>query len=110
MGGVHGKTHPATKSFQALRRAVNEEGDELIAGLEAAEHWLDDGGSLCVISFHSGEDRVVKRFFQQGAKEGRWELVNKKPRSASAGELRQNRRARSARLRVGLRRRKGGAA
>ncbi len=107
-GGGGGKTHPATKSFQALRRAVNEEGDELIAGLQAAEHWLEEGGSLSVISFHSGEDRVVKRFFQGGSKEGRWELRSKKPMTAEHDELRRNRRARSARLRVGLRRRKAG--
>lgn len=108
VGGVHGKTHPATKSFQALRRAVNEEGEELLAGLEAAEHWLDEGASLSVISFHSGEDRVVKRYFQAGAREGRWELLGKKPSVASSAEVRENRRARSARLRVALRRRHGG--
>lgn len=107
VGGAGGKTHPATKSFQALRRAVNEEGDELLAGLQAAEHWLDDGGTLAVISFHSGEDRVVKRFFQEGSREQRWELESKKPLTAEHDEVRQNRRARSARLRVGLRRRKG---
>lgn len=107
VGGGGGKTHPATKSFQALRRAVNEEGDELLAGLQAAEHWLDEGGTLSVISFHSGEDRVVKRFFQEGAREGRWELESKKPKTAEYAEQRANRRARSARLRVGLRRRKG---
>lgn len=99
LGHAGGKIHPATKSFQALRRAVNEEGDELLAGLQAAEHWLGEGGSLTVISFHSGEDRVVKRFFQSGARAGRWNLFTKKPMTASRDEQRTNRRSRSARLR-----------
>jgi len=105
--GGGGKTHPATKTFQALRRAVNEEGDELLAALQTAEHWLDAGGVLAMISFHSGEDRVVKRFFQQGVKEGRWAMQSKKPVSATHEETRQNRRARSARLRGARRVRKG---
>lgn len=108
LGRPGGKIHPATKTFQALRRAVNEEGEELLAGLQAAEHWLDAGGSLAVISFHSGEDRVVKRFFRAGNKEGRWELDSKKPRTASEAEVRTNRRARSARLRSARRLRGGG--
>lgn len=105
--GGGGKTHPATKTFQALRRAVNEEGDELLAALQTAEHWLDAGGVLAMISFHSGEDRVVKRFFQQGVKEGRWAMQSKKPVSATYEETRQNRRSRSARLRGARRVRKG---
>lgn len=103
VGTTGGKTHPATKCFQAIRRAVNEEGDELLAGLETAEHWLEDGGSLVVISFHSGEDRVVKRHFQNGACEGRWELLTRKPLTASREEQRANRRSRSARLRGAIR-------
>lgn len=95
-----GRIHPATQCFQALRRAVNEEGEELLAGLSAAEHWLADGGRLAVISFHSGEDRDVKRFFAAGAREGRWRLLTKKPVRPGAEEERVNRRARSARLRV----------
>ena len=98
-----GRTHPATKTFQALRRAVNEEGEELLAGLEAADHWLAHEGRLAVISFHSGEDRVVKRFLQRACGEGRWEALTKKPRSAAGEERRENRRARSARLRAALR-------
>ncbi len=105
--GGGGKTHPATKTFQALRRAVNEEGDELLAALQTAEHWLDAGGVLAMISFHSGEDRVVKRFFQQGVKDGRWAMMSKKPVSATHEETRQNRRSRSARLRGARRVRKG---
>lgn len=102
-GSRGGKTHPATKCFQALRRAVNEEGDELLAGLETAEHWLEDGGSLAVISFHSGEDRVVKRYLQGGAREDRWKLQSKKPIAAGREEQKVNRRSRSAKLRGAIR-------
>lgn len=105
--GGGGKVHPATKTFQALRRAVNEESEELLAGLQAAEHWLDAGGTLAVISFHSGEDRVVKRHLKDGVREGRWELQGKKPLAPSHEEVRVNRRARSARLRGARRLRHG---
>ncbi len=103
--GGGGRVHPATKCFQALRRAVNEEGEELLRGLDAAEHWLADGGRLAVISFHSGEDREVKRFLQQGVRGGRWDVLTKKPISAGEDERRRNRRSRSARLRVAVRKR-----
>jgi len=95
-----GRLHPATRSFQALRRAVNEEGDELLAGLAAAEEWLEDGGRLVVISFHSGEDGAVKRFFAEGARAGRWRTLTKRPVRPEPGEVRANRRARSARVRA----------
>lgn len=98
-----GKHHPATRTFQALRRAVNEEGEELIAGLGAAEAALADRGRLAVISFHSGEDGVVKRFLARGAKAGRWELLTRKPVVASREEVRANRRSRSASLRAAIR-------
>lgn len=98
-----GRIHPATRTFQALRRAVNEEGEELLLGLEAADHWLAHEGRLAVISFHSGEDRVVKRFLQRAEQEGRWESLTKKPTTAAGDERRDNRRARSARLRAALR-------
>ena len=105
LGHGGGRLHPATKCFQALRRAVNEEGDELLGGLAAAEHWLADGGRLAVISFHSGEDREVKRFFKDGVRGERWDLLTKKPISAGQDERRRNRRSRSARLRVAVRKR-----
>ena len=98
-----GKTHPATRVFQALRRAVNEEGEELLAALAASEAVLAEGGRLGVISFHSGEDGVVKRFLAKGARAGRWRLLTKKPVSASRVEVRANRRARSASLRAAVR-------
>jgi 16S rRNA (cytosine1402-N4)-methyltransferase len=99
-GAQGSKIHPATRTFQALRRAVNEEGDELLAALSAAEHWIAPGGRLAVISFHSGEDREVKRFLARGARGGRWEILTKKPIEASAAERRSNPRSRSARLRI----------
>jgi len=98
-GGARAHLHPATRVFQALRRAVNEEGDELRAGLALAEAWLVHAGRLAVISFHSGEDGAVKRFLADGARDGRWHLLHKKPLRASEEELHANRRARSAVLR-----------
>jgi 16S rRNA (cytosine1402-N4)-methyltransferase len=101
--GKGGKIHPATRVFQALRRAVNEEGEELFSVLAAADHWLADGGRLCVIAFHSGEDGEVKRFLAAGAREQRWALLAKKPLEADADERRSNPRSRSARLRAAQR-------
>ena len=103
LGGGGGRIHPATRVFQALRRAVNEEGEELRAGLETAEHWLDDGGVLAVISFHSGEDGEVKRFLADGGRAGRWEVVTRKPVRPDHNEVRTNSRARSSRLRIARR-------
>jgi len=103
----HQRIHPATRSFQALRRAVNEEGEELIRGLGTAERTLVDGGRLVVITFHSGEDGIVKRYLSQGAKEGRWEVESSKPVGPSGEERRSNPRSRSARLRSALRLRAG---
>ncbi len=101
--GARGKVHPATRVFQALRRAVNEEGDELARGLSIAERLLSDGGRLVVLTFHSGEDGVVKRYLTERAREGSWLLENKKPLGPGAGERRSNPRARSALLRCAVR-------
>ena len=84
---------------------MNEEGDELNKGLRIAEHVLVDGGVLAALTFHSGEDGVVKRFLAERSREGAWQLVNKKPIGPGAVERRSNRRARSARLRAARRRR-----
>ena len=112
-----GQSHPATRTFQALRIAVNDEFGELVAGLEAAERVLKPGGWLAVVSFHSLEDRVVKRFFQartgKGAGGSRYqpEAAPEVPRfesknkglTAAPDEVERNPRARSATLRVGRR-------
>jgi len=107
--GGGGRIHPATRVFQALRRAVNQEGDELNDGLRAAEWWLADGGVLVTLAFHSGEDGVVKRFLREGGHGGRWQALTKKPLRASHGECRDNPRARSALLRAAQRTRRPGS-
>lgn len=103
------KIHPATKTFQALRIAVNDELGALRDGLSAALSVLAPGGRLAVISFHSIEDRVVKGIFRDAAHEGRGCLSPKKPIVPSRAEIQANRRARSAKLRVFERCSKGGA-
>lgn len=102
-GGKRAPIHPATRVFQALRRAVNDEGEQLLAGLAAAEKHLADEGRLLAISFHSGEDGVVKRFLAEGAREGRWSIETRRPVEAGPDEVRTNPRARSAKLRVATR-------
>ena len=112
--------HPATQTFQALRIYVNDELGELARGLAAAERCLKPGGRLVVVTFHSLEDRIVKRFLHERAgKESRgsrhlpeqsikseapsFEIVNSRPLTPSKGELEVNPRARSARLRAAVR-------
>lgn len=94
------RINPATKTFQALRIAVNEELTALEEGLEKGFESLNEGGRLAVISFHSLEDRIVKNFFKDLAKEGKGILINKKPITASGEEIMENPRSRSAKLRV----------
>ena len=106
VGRAGGKIHPATKTFQALRRAVNAEGDELLAVLSCAEAHLGDGGVLVAISFHSGEDGEVKRWLAARAKDGAFEVLTKKPLEAGVLERRSNPRSRSARLRAAVRTRR----
>lgn len=118
--GRSGKTHPATKVFQALRIFINDELGELYRGLCAAEKILKPGGRLVVVSFHSLEDRIVKSFLRRRAGEvksqSRYmpEIVNDGPAPSfmsprrsivkpSELEVRQNARSRSARMRVGIR-------
>lgn len=94
-----GGLHPATKVFQALRMEVNHELDNLKQALPQAVDLLASGGRLAVITFHSLEDRIAKHYFQSTS--GKTiKLVNKKPLIASEEEIRNNPRARSAKLRV----------
>jgi len=95
-----GKVHAATKTFQALRIAVNDELGALREGLAAAISVLAPGGRLAVISFHSIEDRVVKGMLRDAVHSGEGSLVSKKPVTATRAEILSNRRARSAKLRV----------
>lgn len=96
----NGKTHPATKTFQALRIAVNDELKVLETLLETAPKLLSKQGVLAIISFHSLEDRQVKLAFRELVKTGNYELINKKPIVATREELMENPRARSAKLRA----------
>ena len=96
----HGRIHPATRTFQALRIFVNRELDGLRKLLEAAPQLLKPGGRLVVISFHSLEDRIVKDAMREGAKLGQYKLLTKKPVTPSEEEIDRNARARSAKLRA----------
>lgn len=115
LGGRRGRVHPATRTFQALRIAVNDELGVLEKGLESGLRLLAQNGRMAVISFHSLEDRIVKRFFARHA--GRWEslqaggrrwigespvmrIVTRKPVGPSDEEMSRNPRSRSSKLRV----------
>lgn len=94
------RIHPATKTFQALRIAVNDELGAVRDGLCTAISRTKPGGRIAVITFHSIEDRVVKSMFRDAAYAGKGSLVNRKPIIPSSAELAENPRARSAKLRV----------
>jgi 16S rRNA (cytosine1402-N4)-methyltransferase len=96
----HERIHPATRTFQALRIFVNHELDDLKALLEAAPRVLKPGGRLVVISFHSLEDRIVKDAMREGAKQGLYRLLTKKPVTAEEEEIDRNPRSRSAKMRA----------
>lgn len=113
-----GQSHPATRSFQALRIAVNNEYGELFEGLMAAERALKPGGQLAVVTFHSVEDRMVKRFLtarsggggnanrfapETERAEPQFKVIKKKAIGPDAQELDENPRSRSAKLRVAIR-------
>lgn len=98
--GRSGKIHPATRTFQALRVAVNREFEHVERGLPGAVRRLRPGGRVVAIGFHSGEDGLVKRLFREEAAAGRVNLLAKKPLRPTAEEVRRNPRARSARLRA----------
>jgi len=95
-----GHIHPATRVFQALRMAVNSEREELKAALPSALSHLKLGGNLAVISFHSGEDKLVKSQYVAWEKSGQAHQLTSKPLTPSSRELADNPRARSAKLRL----------
>ncbi len=94
------RIHPATKTFQALRIAVNSELENLEKFLAAGPNLLKENGKIAVISFHSLEDRIVKTNFRQNKAAGIYEIITKKPITASRAERRENPRSRSAKLRM----------
>ena len=96
----HERIHPATRTFQALRIFVNRELDDLQALVNTAPQVLKPGGRLVIISFHSLEDRIVKDAFRDGARQGYYRLLTKKPVTAREDEIDRNPRARSAKMRA----------
>ena len=100
MNKAERRIHPATRTFQALRIFVNRELDDLRELMKFAPQALKPGGRLVVISFHSLEDRIVKDAMREGAKQGHYELLMKKPLTGSEEEIDRNPRARSAKMRA----------
>ena len=98
------RIHPATRTFQALRIAVNNELENLGRLLTSATELLGKNGHIAVISYHSLEDRLVKNNFKQNEKEGIYRIITKKPITATREEISENRRARSAKLRIAQKR------
>jgi 16S rRNA (cytosine1402-N4)-methyltransferase len=95
------RIHPATKAFQAIRIAVNDELENLRTAIRDGIPLLKSGGRLCVISFHSLEDRIVKEIFRHYEKPLELiTVITKKPISPSKGQIRENPRTRSAKLRI----------
>ena len=99
--GPRGRIHPATRTFQALRIAVNQEIAELQSLLSHLESIIKPGGKVAFISFHSLEDRPIKHLFKRNP--NFWKSLHKKPITASELELSKNKRAQSARLRIAQR-------
>ncbi|MFZ2886568.1 MAG: 16S rRNA (cytosine(1402)-N(4))-methyltransferase RsmH [Minisyncoccia bacterium] len=97
---AHGRTHPATKTFQAIRIAVNDEMGALKDGLRAAWEHMAPGGRLAVITFHSIEDREVKNLMREWVHAGDGESLTRSPLAPSEEEVARNPRSRSAKLRV----------
>jgi 16S rRNA (cytosine1402-N4)-methyltransferase len=94
------KIHPATKTFQALRMATNDELETIRKGVGEAIKVLESNGKIAVISFHSLEDKIIKEMFRELEKENVIKIINKKPIIAKFGEVKINPRARSAKLRI----------
>ena len=120
VGGRKGeRIHPATRTFQAIRMFVNDELGEIARGLASAERLLNEGGRLVVVTFHSLEDRLVKRFLRErggklgsgsrhaperaGGKAATFELISTKAQEPTEAETADNPRARSAKLRAAIR-------
>ncbi len=97
---LHGRIHPATRTFQALRIAVNDEFEALELCIRKSIERLNPTGRLAIISFHSLEDRIVKHLFRSLAHDHIGTVITKKPITASPEELAQNPRSRSAKLRI----------
>ncbi|TSC58236.1 MAG: 16S rRNA (cytosine1402-N4)-methyltransferase [Parcubacteria group bacterium Greene0416_79] len=95
-----GRIHPATRTFQALRITVNDEPGALKEALPKCFSFLSRGGRMAVISYHSGEDRLVKHFFRDTTRGGAGRLIFKKPVTPAQEEMRRNPRSRSAKLRI----------
>ncbi len=98
-----GRIHPATRTFLALRIAVNREFETLKEFMASVPDLLNVGGRIAVISFHSGEDRLIKISLQQGRQEGVYEILTRKPITPSEDEIRRNARSRSSKLRAARR-------
>jgi len=98
----HGQIHFATRTFQALRIAVNDELNNLRSALPQALEVLDKGGRLVAISFHSLEDRIVKEFMKEKEKSGEMRIITNKPIVPGEEEIRTNPRSRSSKLRIGI--------
>lgn len=98
------RIHPATRTFQALRIAVNHELENLEMLLNAAPKLLNKNGLIAIISFHSLEDRIVKYDFRQNKTDGIYDILTKKPLIATQEEVDENNRARSAKLRIAIKR------
>ena len=100
LGPQRGRIHPATQIFQALRIACNHELENVEKLTDVVAPLIKSGGRVAVLTFHSLEDRLMKNQFKALAATGKWKLVNKHALAPSYQEVRQNRRARSAKLRV----------
>ncbi|MBC8414646.1 MAG: 16S rRNA (cytosine(1402)-N(4))-methyltransferase RsmH [Nitrospira sp.] len=96
-----GKIHPATRTFQALRIEVNRELEELSSAIESGAAILAPDARLCILSYHSLEDRIVKNAFRKLAAEGVFRIITKKPMVPERDEQRSNPSSRSAKLRIG---------
>lgn len=98
--GRRGRIHPATRTFQAVRIEVNRELEQLTTALTSGADILAEEGRLCVISYHSLEDRIVKNAFRELAKKGLFRIITKKPLTPGQEEKKGNPSSRSAKLRV----------